>query len=258
MFLVNMPASVVQSLSCVWLFATLWTAACQASLAISISWSLLRLMSIESVMPSDHLVLFHPHLPPSIFPSIRICSNESALCIRWPKCWSFSFSISPSDEHSGLISFRTDWFDLLVVQGTLRSLPQHQSSKASILRCSSFLMVQLSYPYMTTEKTIALTRQTFFGKVLSLLLNVLSLFIIAFLPWSKHLLISRLQSPSAVILEPQKINSVTVSIVTPSVCHEGRGLDAMIIVFWMLHFEPLFSLSSFTFIRKLCSFHFLP
>ena len=188
MFLVNMPASVVQSLSCVWLFATLWTAACQASLAISISWSLLRLMSIESVMPSDYLVLFHPLLPPSIFPSIRICSNESALCIRWPKCWSFSFSISPSDEHSGLISFNTDCFDLLALQGILKSI-QHHSSKASIIWCSAFFMDQLSHPYIATGKTITLARQIFVSKVMSLLFNMLSRFVTVFLPTSKHLLI---------------------------------------------------------------------
>ena len=151
------------------------------------------------------LILCHPLLlPPSIFPSIRVFSNESVLCIRWPKYWSFSFSISPSNEHSGLISFRMDWLDLLAVQGTLRSLLQHHSSKASVLWCSAFFMVQLSHPYMTTGKTIALTRWTFVGKVMSLLFNMLSRFIIAFLPRGKHLLISWLQSPSAVILDPPK------------------------------------------------------
>ena len=164
---------------------------------------LLKLMSIELVMPSNHLILCHPLLlPPSIFPSIRVFNRESALCIRWSKYWSFSFSISPSNEHSGLISFRIDWFDLLAVQGTPKSLLQHHSSKASILWCSAFFMVQLSHPYMTPGKTIALTRWTFVGKVMSLLLNMLSMLVIAFLPKSKSLLILWLQSPSAVILEP--------------------------------------------------------
>ena len=153
-------------------------------------------------MPSNHLILCHPLLLlPSIFPSIRVFSNESALHIRWPKYWSFSFNISPSNEHTGLISFRMDWLDLFAVQGTLKSLLQHHSSKASILRCSAFFIVQLSHPYLTTGKTIALTRQTFFGKVMSLLLNMLSRLVITFLPRSKRLLISWLQSPSAVILE---------------------------------------------------------
>ena len=147
---------------------TPWTALHQASLSITNSRSLLKLMSIESVMPSNHLILCHPLLLPSIFPSIRMFSNESVLCIRWPKYWSFSFSISPSNEHSGLISFRIDWFDLLTVQETLKSLLQHHSSKASILRCSAFSIVQLSHPYMTTGNTIALTRWTFVGKVMSL------------------------------------------------------------------------------------------
>ena len=155
-------------------------------------------MSIESVMPSNHLILCHPLLLlPSIFPSIRVYSNESVLCIRWPKYWSFSFSISPSNEYSRLISFRIDWFDLFAVQGTLKSLLQHHSSKASILQHSAFFMVQLSYPYMTTGKTIALTRWTFVGKVMSLLFNMQSRFVIVFLPRSKCLLISWLQSPSA-------------------------------------------------------------
>ena len=160
----------VQSLSCVWLFATPWTVACQASLAITNSWSLLRFMSIESVMPSNHLIRCCPLLlPPSIFPRIRIFSNQSALHIRWPKYLNFSFSISPSNEYSGLTSFRMDWLDLLAGQGTLKSLLQHHSSKASILRCSAFFIVQLSCLYMTTGKTIALTRWTFVGKVISLL-----------------------------------------------------------------------------------------
>ena len=176
-------------------------------------------MSIESVMPSNHLLLCHPLLfLPSIFPSIRVFSNESVLHIRWPKYWSFSFSISPSSDYSGLISFRIDWLDLLAVQGTLKSLPQHHSSKASILQCSAFFTVQLSHPYMTTGKIIALTRWTFVGKVMSLLFNMLSRLVITFLPRSKCLLISWLRSPSAVILEPKKIKSFTVSIVSPSIC----------------------------------------
>ena len=162
-------------------------------------------MSIESVMPSNHLILCHPFLfPPSIFPSIRVFSNESVLPIRWSKDWSFSFSISPSNEYSGLISFRMDWSDLLVVQGTLKSLLQHHSSKASIFQHSIFFIVQFSHPYMTTGKTIVLTRQTFVGKVMSLLSNMLSRLVITFLPRSKRLLISWLQSPSAMILEPPK------------------------------------------------------
>ena len=179
---------------------------------------------IDSVMPSNHLILCHPLLLlPSFFPSIKVLSNESALCIRWPKYWSFSFNISPSNEHPGLISFRMDWLDLLAVQGTLKSLLQHHSSKASILRCSAFFIVQLSHPYMTTGKTIALTRRTFVVKVISLLFNMLSRLVIAFLPRSKCLLISWLQSPSAVILEPRKIQSDTVSTVSPSISHEVIG-----------------------------------
>ena len=183
-------------------------------------------------MPSSHLILCRPLLlPPSIFASIRVFSNESALHIRWPKYGSFSFSISPSNEYSGLISFRMDWLDLLAVQGTLRSLLQHHSSKASIPQPSALFIVQLSHPYMTTGKTKALTRQTFVGKVMSLLFNMLSRLVIAFLPRSKHLLISWLQSPSAVILEPPKIKSDTVSTGSPSISHEVMGLDAMIFVF---------------------------
>ena len=167
-------------------------------------------MSIKLVMPSSHLILCHPLLlPPSIFPSNRVYSNESVLHIRWPKYWNFSFSINPSNEYSGLISFRIDWFDLLAVQGTLKSFLQLHSSKALVLQCSAFYIVQLSHPYMTTGKTIALTRWTFVSKVMSLLFNMLSRLIIAFLPRSKCLLISWLQSPSAVILEPKKIKSVT-------------------------------------------------
>ena len=165
------------------------TAAHQSSQSIISSWSLLKLMSIESVMPSNHLILCHPLLlPPSIFPSIRVFSNESVLHISWPKYWSFSFSISPSNEHPGLISFSMDWLDLLAVQGTLKSLLEHHSSKALILWCSAFFIVQLSHPYMTTGKTIALTRSTLVGKVRSLLFNMLSRLVIAFLPRSKCLL----------------------------------------------------------------------
>ena len=183
-------------------------------------------------MPTSHLILCHPLLLlPPIPPSIRVFSNESTLRMRWPKYWSFSFSISPSNEHPGLISFRMDWLDLLAVQGTLKSLLQHHSSKASILQDSAFFTVQLSHPYMTTGKTIALTRWTFVGKVMSLLLNMLSRLVITFLPRSKHLLISWLQSPSVVILESKKIKSATVSTVSPSISHEVMGRDAMIFIF---------------------------
>ena len=179
-------------------------------------------------MPSNHLILCPLLLLlPSIFPSIRVFSNESALRIRWPKYWSFSFYISSSNEYSELI-FRMDWLDLLAVHGTLKSLLQHHNSKASLLLCSAFFILQLSHPYMNTGKTIALTRRTFVDKVMSLLFNMLSRLIITFLPMSKRLLISWLQSPSAVILEPQKIKSDTVS---PSICHEVMGPDAMIFVF---------------------------
>ena len=195
----------VQLLSHVRLYATPRTAARQALLSINNSRSLLKLMSTESVMPSNHLIFCRSLLLlPSIFPSIRVFSNESALRMRWPKYWSFSFNISPSNEHSGLTSFRVDWLDLLAVQGILKSLLQHHGSKASILLRSAFFIVQLSHPYMTTGKTIALTRWTFVGKVMSLLFNMLSRLVITFLPRSECLFISRLQSPSAVILEPQK------------------------------------------------------
>ena len=188
-------------------------------------------------MPSSHLVLCRPLLLlPPIPPSIRVFSNESTLCMRWPKYWSFSLSISPSNKHPGLVSFRMDWLDLLVVQGTLKSLLQHHSSKASILQCSAFFTVQLSHPYMTTGKTIALTRWTFVGKVISLLFNMRSRLVITFLPRSKRLLISWLRSPSAVIFELKKIKSDTVSTVSPSIYHEVMGPDAMILVFWMLNF----------------------
>ena len=212
----------VQSLSHVHLFTTSWTATCQASLSISNSQSLLKLMSIELVMPSNYLILYHPLLfLPSILPSLRVFSSESVLHIRG--YWGFSFNISSSNEYSGLISFRIDWFDLLAVQGSLKSLFQHHSSKASVLQCSAFFVVQLSHPYMTTGKTIALTRLTFIGKVMSLLFNILSSLVITFLPRSKHLLISWLQSPSVAILEPRKIKPDTVSTVSPFISHEVMG-----------------------------------
>ena len=223
--------SSVQSLSRVRLFATPGTAVRQASLSITSSRNLPKLMSIELVMPSNHLILCRPLLPLSIFPSIRVFSNESALCFQWPKYWSFSFNISPSSEHPGLISFRMDWLDLLAVQGTLKSLLQLLSSKASILQHSAFFIFQLSHPCLTTGKTIALTRRTFVGKVMSLLFNMLARLVITFLPRSKHLLISWLQSPSALILELKKIKSATVSTVSQSICHEVMGPDAMILVF---------------------------
>ena len=189
-------------------------------------------MPIKSVMPSSHLILCRALLLlPPIPPSIMVFSNESTLCMRWPKYWSFSFSISPSSEHPGLISFRMDWLDLLVVQGTLNSLLQHHSSKTSIFWCSAFFTVQFSHPYMTTGKTIALTRWTFVGKVMSLLFNMLSRLVITFLPRYKRLLISWLQSPPVVILEPRKIKSDTVSTVSPSISHEVMEPDAMILVF---------------------------
>ena len=197
--------SSVQLLSHVQLFATLWTTARQASLPITNSQNLLKLMSIELMMPSNHLILCHPLLLlPSIFPSTRVFTNVSALHIRWPKYWSFSFSISPSNEHPGRISFRMNWLDLLAVQRTLKRLLQHHRSKGSILRCSAFFIVQLSYPYMTTGKTIALIRWTFVDKVMSLLFNMLSRLVLTFLPRSKRLLISWLKSPSTVILEPKR------------------------------------------------------
>ena len=187
------------------LFVTPWITACQASLSITNSRSLYKLRSIELVMPSNRLIIYRPLLLlPSVFPSIRVFSNELTLHMRWPKYWSFSFSISPSNEHPELISFRMDWLDLLAVQGTLKNLLQHHSSKASIFWCSAFFRVQLSYPYMTTGKAIALTRWTFVDKVMSLIFNMLSKLVKTCLPRSKHHLISWLQSPSAVILEPKK------------------------------------------------------
>ena len=226
----------VQSLSCVRIFASLWTAACQASLSFTILWSLFKLMSIESVVPSKHLILCCPLLlRPSVFPSMWVFFNELTLQIRWPKYWSFSFSIIPSNEYSGLIFFRIDWFHLLAVQGTLKSLQNH-SLKAPVLQCSAFFMVQLSDPYMTTGKTIVfwfltLTVWIFDGKVMSLLFNMLPGFVIIFLPRSNCLLISWLQSLSTVILEPKKIKSMTMAIFSPSICHGVMGPDAMILVF---------------------------
>ena len=196
-------------------------------------------MSIKSVMPSSHLTLCRPLLLlPPIPPSIRVFSNESTLYMRWPKYWSFRFSISPSNDYPGLISFRMDWLHLLAVQETLKSLLQHHSSKISVFKHSAFFTVQLSHPYITTGKTIALTRETFVGKVMSLLFNMLSRLVITFFPKSKRLLISWLQSPSAVILEPRKIKSDTVSTVSPSISHEVMGPEAIILVFWMLSFKP--------------------
>ena len=201
------------------------------SLSITNSRSLPKYMS-ESVIPSSHLILCCPLLIlPPIPPSIRVFSNESTLRMRWSKYWSFSLSINPSNKHPGLISFRMEWLDLLAVQGTLKSLLQHHSLKASILRHSTFFTVQLSHPYMTTGKTIALTRWTFVGKVMSLIFSMLSRLVITFLPRSKCLLISWLQSPSAVILEPKKIKSDSVSTVSPSICHEVMRPGAMILVF---------------------------
>ena len=211
-------------------------------------------MSIESVMPSNNLVLCqHLLLLPSIFSSIRVFSNESSLHISWSKNWSFSFSMSPSNEYSGLISFRIEWFDHLAVQGALQSLFQDHSLKTSVPQFSAFFMVQLSHLYMTTGKTGGLTIRAFVGKVISLLFTMLSRFVIAFFPRSKCLLISCLQSWSAEILEPKKIKSVNVSIVSPSICHEVMALDAMIFAYWMLNFKPVSSLSSLTFINRLFS-----
>ena len=247
---VRLYSSSVQSLSCVWLFVTLWTAACRASLSITNSWSLLKLMSIELVMPSNQVILCCPLLLPSIFPSIGVSSDESVLRIKWP-------NISVSASASVLPVIIQNWFPLgwtglinLAVQETVKRLLQHHSSKASILWRSAFFIVQLSHPYMTTGKTIALARWTFVGKVMSLLLNLLSRLVIAFLPRSTRLLISWLQSPFAVILEPLKIKSVTVF---PSICYEVMGPYAMILVFWMLSFKPTFSLSSLTFLKRLFS-----
>ena len=206
--------SSVQLLSHVWVSATPWTAAHQASLSITNSRSLLKLMSIESVIPSDYLILCHPLLPPSIFPSIRVFSNESVLCSRWPKYWSISISLS--SEYSGWISFQIDWLDLLAVQGTLKSLLQHQSSEVSIFWCSAFFIGQLSHPYVTTGKTITLTRWTFVGKVMSLLFNMLSRLIITFLSRSKHLLISWLSTTWLILCDNLSVNLDIIFKVTSS------------------------------------------
>ena len=204
-------------------------------------------MPIESVMPSNHLILCCPLLLlPSIFPTIKVFSSDSSLFIRWPKYWRFSFSINPSNEYSGLFSFWINWFDLLTVQGTLKSLLQNHRLKALVLLCSAFFMVQLSHLYMTTRKTIALAIRTFVGKVISLLFNRLSRFVLASPPRSKCLLISWLQSLSTVILKPKKIKSVTAFTFSPSICPEVMEPHAIILVFWMLSFKPTFSLSSFT------------
>ena len=211
-------------------------------------------MSIELVMASKYLIFCCPLLLlPAILPSIRVWSTESVLRIRWPKYWSFSFSISPSKEYSRLISLRIDWFDLLEVQGTLKSLLQHHSSKPSTRQCSAFFIVQLSHPYMTTGKTTTLTIQTFVSKVMSMIFTMLPRLVIAFLPRSKCHLISWQQSSSAVIWEAPKIKSLMVSIVFPSICHEVTGPDGTILVFWLLSFKPTFSLSSFIFIKRLFS-----
>ena len=212
---------------------------------------------VHSNWVSDTIQLSHPLSSPSP-PAFNLSQHQGLFqwvssSHRWPKYWSFSFSISPSNEYSGLISFRMDWLVLFAVQVTLKSLLQHHSSKASILQRSAFFIVQLSHPYMTTGQTIPLTRQTFVSKVMSLLFKMLSKLVIAFPPRSKHLLISWLQSPSAVIWEPKKVKSLTISIVSPSICHEMMGLDAIILVFWMLSFKPAFSLSSFTFVKRLFS-----
>ena len=218
----------IQLLSCVRLCVTPWTVACQASLSVTNSQSLLRLMS---ALPSNHLILCRPLLLlPSIFPSIRVFSDESVLSIRWPKYWSFSFNTSPSYENSGLISFRMDWLDLLAIQGTLKSLVQHHRSKASILQCSAFFTVQLSHPYMTTGKTIALTRWTFVSKVMSLLFNMLSRLVIAFLPKSKHLLTYGCVTICS-DFGAQRNKVSHCFHISPSICHDVMGPDAMILVF---------------------------
>ena len=246
--------SSVQSLSRVQLFVTPWTTVCQASLSITNTQSSLKLCPLTGWCHptiSSSVSPFSSHL--QSYPASVSFPVSQFLHIRWPKYWSFCFSISPSNEYSGLISLRMDWLDLLAVQETLKSLLQHHSSKASILQRSVLFIIQLSHPYMTTGKNIALTRQTFVHKVVSLIFNKLSRLVITFLPRSKCLLVSWLQSPSAVILEPKNIMSVTVSIVSPSICHEVMGSDAMILVFWKLSFKPTFSLSSFTFINRLFS-----
>ena len=242
----------VQSLNCIWLFAIPLTAACQASLHKLPELAQTHVLQVGDVIqPSHHLPSSSPSPHAFKLSQCQDLSNESVLHIRWPKYW--SFSISPHNEYSGLISFRIDWFDLFKVQGTLKSLLQCYSSKASTLQHSAFFMVQLSHPYMNPGKTIALTICAFVGKGMSLLFNMLSRLVTVFIPRSKCLLISWLQSPSAVVLEPKKIKSVTVSIVFPSICHEVVGPDAMIFIFCMLNFKLIFSLSSFTFIKGLFS-----
>ena len=207
-----------------------WSGVHEVSLSFIISWSLLKFISIESVMLSNHFIFCCPFiLLPSIFPSIRVFSNESALCIRKSKDW--SFSINPCNEYPGLISFMVNWFDL-AVQGTLKSLPKYCSLKESILQCSAFFMVQILHLYLTTGKIIALTMWTFASKVMALVLNMLSRFVIVFSPRSKHLLISWLQSPSTVILEPKKIKSAILAIFSPSICYEVMGPDATILLFF--------------------------
>ena len=240
----------VQSLSHVRLFMNPWIAACQASMYITNSRSLLKFISIELVMPSNHLILCSPLLLSlQSFPASR-SFQMSQFFASGGHSIGVSVSASVLISASRLISFRMDWLNLLAVQGSLKSFLQHHSSKASILQCSVFVIVQLSHPYMTTGKTIALIRWTFFSKVMSLLFNMLSRLVKAFLPRSKHLLVSRLQSPSAVILEPPKIKSATLS---PSISHEVMGPNVMILVFWTLSFKPTFSLSFFTFIKRLFS-----
>ena len=234
------------------LFVTPWTAACQASLSLIISWSLPKFLSIALVIPSSHLILWCPLLLlPSIFPGIRDFSSESAVHIRWPKYWSFSLSISPSNEYSGLISLKVVWFDLLAVQGTQRTFLQHHSSKASILQCSAFFKVQFSWPCMTSRMTITLTIWIFVSRVMSLFFNTQSRFVITFLPRSKYLLISWLQSLSTVILEPKKRKSVTTSTFSFSIYHKVMGPDALILVILIFSFKPALSLSSFTLIKGL-------
>ena len=237
--------SSVQLLSPVWLFVTPWTSALQASLSITNSQNLPKPMSTESVMPSNHLNLCCPLLLLlSIVSGIRVFFSESARLIRWPNYQSFSFSISPSNEYSGLISFGIDWCDLLAVQETFKSLLQHHSLEASVLWRSAFFMAQLSHPYMTTGKTIALTRWTFIHKVMSLLFHMLSRLVIADLPRSKGLLTSWVQSPSAMILEFPKIKCLTVSIVSPSICHAGgtrcHDLSFLNVEFWANFFTLFF------------------
>ena len=252
--------SSVQSLSCLWLFATPWTETHQASLSTTNSQSLVKLISIESVIPFNHHILCHPLLLlSSVFPSLRVFSNESVLHIRWPKYWSLSFSISLSNEYSGLISFRREWLDLLAVQGTSRVFSNTTVQKHQFCSTQPSLWSNSHIHTWTTGEVIALTIWTFVGKLMSLLFNMLSRLVIDFLPRSKYLLISWLQSPSAVILEPKKIKSVTVSIVSLSVCHEVMGPVAMILVLWMLSSSQLFhfplSLSSRGSLVPLC---FLP